>query len=1090
MSDAEQLSLLDIDLAQPPAAAPPATPAPTTLTRQLIMASAGSGKTFRISTQLIALVAAGEAPDAIFASTFTRKAAGEILDRVLSRLAGAALCPQAAAELAGHVRDIGATAGTEPAYWLDVLQRLVPQLHRLNIGTLDAFFVRTARSFAFELGLPPDWSIADDAANDRMYEEAMQDLLGTGDDAALTQMVQDMARGRATRAVHDSISRRIRHLVYMHHAIDPAARSAAWGGLGSARAAAAAPADRQRLADELAAAEVPLTKTGTPNSTWAKALDRAANAIRAADWPALIGEKLFLAAADRSSYAGHPVPGPIADVMARAHSMAREDMHARYATEAHALDRLSTIYAEALERRRRASGRYGFDDLTRALGGPDGIIARPDLAYRLDARARHILLDEFQDTSLSQYQAVQPLLEELVSGHEGERAALVVADPKQSIYGWRGGSPEIVDAARDRHHLDVHRLAKSWRSSQVILDFVNVVAQRLPDIDMWATDPVGARVAREWLAAFTPHAAAKPSLPGHVRMEAGAFDEGRGEDRPRLIRYAAERVAELHQRMPAASIAVLTRRNVTVTRMMLELRRAGVHASEEGGNPLTDAAAVVSVLALFRMADHPGNTVVRYHVANTPVGAALGYTDHRDSGAARDLAGTVRRELLHDGYGATVARIVDLIRPACDERELRRTSQLVELAWRYDADASLRPSDFVRWVESVRVEDPVAARVRVMTVHQAKGLEFDIVVLPELNAELERPDYQRPIAWSPGPAQRPVLAFPYITNAARKLLDDVPHLEDAVDQGYAARLRDGLSLLYVGLTRARHALHVILAPDGPNGPGVRKCAARILREAVCQPQTRADEGEVLYQTGSGDWYRQLGEPETVAPERLAHRSVQRVVLEAGGRRRRALPRRSPSELEGGSRTDLSLVLRLGAAPARDRGSIVHLWFERIGWLEDGVPTDGELSGLAHEIDPDIQPDAVSALTERFRAWLDSPGLTTLLSRPGVGADATVECEVPFLHRDGDLLMEGVIDRLVLEQDGEAVRRATIIDYKTDAVTDPASVAHRSAHYAPQLHAYRRAVAAMYGMRPNAVSARLVFLEAGLIVDPDALPDPQ
>ena len=60
------------------------------LPRDLVLASAGSGKTFRISSEIIALLARGEAPDEIFASTFTRKAAGEILDRVLVRLAAAA----------------------------------------------------------------------------------------------------------------------------------------------------------------------------------------------------------------------------------------------------------------------------------------------------------------------------------------------------------------------------------------------------------------------------------------------------------------------------------------------------------------------------------------------------------------------------------------------------------------------------------------------------------------------------------------------------------------------------------------------------------------------------------------------------------------------------------------------------------------------------------------------------------------------------------------------------------------------------------------------------------------------------------------
>ena len=76
-------------------------PERVTQVRELILASAGSGKTFRISSRIIGLLARGEAVASIFASTFTRKAAGEILDRVLLRLAEAATSPSAARALAG-----------------------------------------------------------------------------------------------------------------------------------------------------------------------------------------------------------------------------------------------------------------------------------------------------------------------------------------------------------------------------------------------------------------------------------------------------------------------------------------------------------------------------------------------------------------------------------------------------------------------------------------------------------------------------------------------------------------------------------------------------------------------------------------------------------------------------------------------------------------------------------------------------------------------------------------------------------------------------------------------------------------------------
>src|SRR5690606_22163370 len=152
------------------------------LPRELVLASAGTGKTFRISSRIIGLLAAGEAPDAIFASTFTRAAAGEILDRVLQRLARAALDSQAAAELSAHASlGDGPHRPFTPEDWLGLLARVTRDLHRLNISTLDAFFVRTASTFADEIGLPPGWGIADRAVADGVLAEALDDLLARSD---------------------------------------------------------------------------------------------------------------------------------------------------------------------------------------------------------------------------------------------------------------------------------------------------------------------------------------------------------------------------------------------------------------------------------------------------------------------------------------------------------------------------------------------------------------------------------------------------------------------------------------------------------------------------------------------------------------------------------------------------------------------------------------------------------------------------------------------------------------------------------------------------------------------------------------------
>ncbi|HSJ10352.1 MAG TPA: UvrD-helicase domain-containing protein [Longimicrobiales bacterium] len=1044
-----------------------------TLPRELILASAGSGKTFHISSAIIALLARGERADAIFASTFTRKAAGEILDRVLLRLAAAALSGRDAAELARHTRMQAATAG--PHFWMDVLERVVRELHRINIGTLDAFFVRTAGSFMHELGMPAHWTIADEPTGDWIRSLALEDVLRTTDADELLEMVRSISRTAAGRSVHEQLLRQVRTLMQAHYALRPDVTDH-WSAFD--RIAAGADAVQREAADiaaRIAAVPVPLTAKGTPNKNWEGGLEKLERAVRTSDWETLLSSTLTERALAGDLFGKLPVPPSLTTALESACGIARADLARRLAARSHALRRLAALFAEAAERRRVELGAYEFDDITRMLGGTDAPGTRDDMYYRLDARARHILLDEFQDTSVPQWEALEPLADELMSGHAHERVAVIVADPKQSIYGWRGGAPDLVTMLRAKYVLGGTSLTTSWRSSHVVLDFVNDVFGALEDNAVWGNDELACTVAADWKRHFERHTPAK-DLAGHVHVSVGPPEEERGEQRPRLARHAARHVHQLCQVMPGRTIAVLTRTNAAVARMMLELKNLGVHASEEGGNPLTDAAPVASLLALLRMVDHPGSSLVRYHVAKTPVGTVCGYTDHTDEAGARRLAAELRRRLVEDGYGRVLGTLAQELMQHSDRRERRRLGQLVELAHRYEPRATLRPSDFVHFVQRERVEDPTAADVRVMTVHQAKGLEFDVVVLPQLDTDLVDMRGSPLLAFRTAPGARITRAFPYVKKALRPLFEDMPELHRAADDAFRNELRDGLSALYVAVTRAKHALHIIVKPDGDKGPGNAKTGARLVREVVA-PGMPAVEDAVLYESGDPLWHAASRATAETAPPAPAARPLE-VRLRQAGARTRALPRRSPSELEGNARIDVANLLRVSGTAASRRGTIAHAWLERLD-AHHGLPDDAELARIARRIDADVADADIAALAAQVRTWVTAPDVAAVLAA-GDDTATTVEREVPFLLREGDTVVEGFIDRLVLTRAGGRVVAADVIDFKTDEL-DAAAIDARVEHYRPQLAAYRRAVSVMYGLAPDVVSARLVFLHSGRVV---------
>ncbi len=512
-----------------------------------------------------------------------------------------------------------------------------------------------------------------------------------------------------------------------------------------------------------------------------------------------------------------------------------------------------------------------------------------------------------------------------------------------------------------------------------------------------------------------------------------------------------------------------------------------------------------ALLALLRLADHPGNTLARYHVAKTPVGELEGiaFTDFGSAPGAARVARNVRERLVRDGYGPTLDRWVRELDPACDRLEVARLAQLVELGYRWDARPTLRADDFVRMVEKKNMEAPSGASVRVMTVHQSKGLEFDTVVLPHLHKPLgggRHDDVAIPLR--DDKTGRVVKVYPSANAGYRALF---PELQTAYAQVHDVGLRDDLSVLYVSMTRAKYALHLIVGDD-KDKPPKGTSLARILRAALA-PGVPAKSGDILYEAGDATWFAKLADegvaPEgTEAPDSSATRAPGATMVDRAtplklrapdGARTRNLARRSPSSLEGGGTVDLAALLQRDLrSQARVRGTVVHAWCEKIGWIEDGVPDDETLRAVAAREAPGFAGERVTAWIADFRTQLAVPEVGDALSRARYAPPAlTLERELRFLKRLPDGLMQGTIDRLVLVSadpiDGAqppAILRAEILDFKTDLVdaSDPAALDAKVDHYRPQIDAYRGAVMDRYGLAPEQVTGTLVFLQAGAVRD--------
>ncbi len=1038
----------------------------------VVRASAGTGKTFALSNRYIALAAGGVVPDTILATTFTRKAAGEILARVLYRLAEAAADASKLSALSRSIDD----RSFDRAHCLAVLRQLVHHIHRLRVSTLDSFFIQIAQSFALELGLPPGWQIAEEIDDARLRAEAIRSVLDSHETADVVRLMHLLTKGEAARSIAEQINTLVSDLYgfYME------APAEAWSAL---------PRRKVLRTEEYQEAVLVLESAPLP-------ADKRFEKARAGDLANILAENWadFLSAglaakvlAGERKYYNKPLPDELVAAYEPLLEHAQAQLINRIADQTEAthslLARFDEVYRQMKLRRRSLR----FDDVTRLLAGTldEGELER--IVYRLDARVAHLLLDEFQDTSPGQWHVLRPFARRIAGGARSQRVRsdtavsprqsfFCVGDVKQAIYGWRGGVAEIFEAlAGELEGLSFDSLEKSWRSSPPVIETVNRIFRDLPANEVLTRYP---DAALHWQRRFAEHSTALTGLAGHCRLCVAPAAEDEDEQKIVTLVHAAEQVARFARQVPDGSIGVLVRTNSAVGRMIYELRRRDVDASEEGGNPLTDSPAVQLVMSLLTLADHPGDTAARFHVAHSPLAGSAGLADYRQEQAALQLSRQLRRRLIDEGYGPVVRGWAEVLAPQCDRRDVNRLLQLVELASDYEPRATLRADDFVEFVQKKRVESPTAARVRVMTVHQSKGLQFDICVLPELDWRLKG---QPPslVVGRAGPAQPVERICRYVSKELQPLL---PRKFQEMFATYdRQQVEEALCVLYVALTRPIHALHMIVAPAKESEKTIPATAAGVLRAALSGGRA-AEPLSVLYENGDPAW----ADRAPAAERRASTEEPAPLVIRLAPRKGavgRGLETQSPSQLEGGPRVRLEERLRLDRSAAMDWGTAMHACFEQITWLDDG-PLDEDL--LRRKLQTLQLPQTnVAAVVRRFRHALEKPAVRAVLSRSAYpsGSRLQVWKERPFVVRREETLLRGTFDRLVVAFDGGVPAAADILDFKSDSLDagDPAAVAAKRELYRPQLEAYRWAVSQLHGLAEDRIAARLVFVEPGMIV---------
>jgi len=1034
----------------------------------VVQAPAGSGKTALLIQRYLALLALVEAPEEILALTFTRKAAEEMQERVLAALLSAEGAPcEDAYERETQMLARAAMRQAQARGWF-----LIDCPSRLRIQTFDAFCAQIVNQYpaAAGVGVSLETSLAPEA----LYAEAAMATFGLldQDDAvahALAQLLPALGNDidRFVTLVCDLLARREQWLpmVLQTGSDDGEAARARLEAVLFGQAQIAVRRARALCPDNVLIALCSYMEALTGDDTWHPAVLSRHDNEALSRWQELAGRLLTAKGDMRKRLTGWPKGlGPAGEFAAlleglEGFAQALGDVAAfgscRYGDEPWArLSALIRILPAASAQLLLIFARHGQWDFTevalralQALGSGD---EPTEGALRLDRRLRHILVDEFQDTSVLQYR----LLEQLTAGWmPGEaRSLFVVGDPMQSIYAFRKAEVGLFfKLGREgvgAWSLEMLALEANFRSDEGLVTWVNeAFAAILPtqfDADQGAVPHIPARAVRTGAGEVHVHG-----------LEAMDMD--------REASYVARLVAELRAQGPSLRMAILVRTRGHGHAIAEALTRAGIRFQAQDLYSLGARPVILDLLALTETLLLPAGRLSALSLLRAPwCGLDLRDVALVCEGDERLLVDILcdesRMAPLSVEGRASVHRLRDCLVEAEVSRARVPLVSRVERAWKalggpaaLEAPAELREAElFFRGLAELEVAgevdvwalrehlmglyappDPDGGDLHILTIHKAKGLEFDVVICPGLGRESRAERY-------------PLLLTSDITSEgeAQFLLAPLKAHDEDKDPIYEClwrfatrkRRHEVGRLLYVACTRARYGLHLV---------GHAKRKGEELRPggllSVLWPVIEADFLRSLQDGGPG---AAAANPSTRGLRRLARAGVLEEPM-------------ADAPLDRAPESDPPIVFDWAGTCIREAGVVVHALLadlaESTPPLESGLPLDvarrAERLLRGYGLDGKDWELAYGIVVEALEKTLADPRGRWILQPHN-----EARCEYPLTTFKEEGLLTFRVDRTFVDDKG--VR--WIIDYKTsrhEGADREGFIQRELDRYGPQLTQY-------------------------------------
>ncbi|WP_086227304.1 RecB-like helicase [Campylobacter devanensis] len=697
-------------------------------------ASAGSGKTFALSVRYIALLLKGNHPRKILALTFTNKAANEMKHRITDTF-----CNLDSSECDGERNTICELLGKSKEEVLALRDKFMADFlaSELKISTFDSFFATILRQFSLNLGLMPDFNSLNDNSIDVKNE--FKRLLNSN------SMMSTVAK----------------YLYYTN-------------------------SKENSLFEKLALlSQTKFDKFDAPWPNPKNAMDRY-NAL--CDVALKFGsDKYYVANFNKNLSLNEIVEKAVVkDIDKKYFNKVRDNAEfnaARdefisalkeyyLALEKYEISQISyfvDLYKKAIANVNRRENSLSFADITNWVNELLTSKNKQDidmLYFRLDAKIRHILIDEFQDTDIKQYEILEPLIAESLSGigQSGVGSFFYVGDIKQSIYRFRGGQSELFNKLKeDFSQIKAQSLDKNYRSDKEIVKYVNEMFQK--------------------------------KYPHYINQIPNSKDDGYVGvvkfDREKYLEAIYDSIKKLEDNgIEHKDMAILCWKNSDIYNIKDFLEGKGLEVSTQTTNNLIKSANVAAVVAFLK-----------YSIFGDEIYLNTQYEITKTKKAKLELKSdaSVAQTLKF------IAKYLEL--EPCDVDLLK----LYEISSRY--------SDIYDFAFNIDNDQTTSAKnsqkgITIMTVHKSKGLQFDhVIVLDYIGKENSQKD-KFLMEYNLGTNSWDIR----LANKVFEYLGDENYIQ-LQDRQKELDRKEVINKTYVALTRAKHSL-IILAKDNPNGNNI------------------------------------------------------------------------------------------------------------------------------------------------------------------------------------------------------------------------------------------------------------------------------